>query len=111
MAELTNFFEWVVRYLTFALEVSYAPALSLIKSAACFWIAASIMRFKPDPGMQFKVSASLAATALFVLCIMEIARVVMGVVSGVSPFVSLIILILAYRLHVAKGNISNIRPV
>lgn len=109
MHEWAHFFERLIEYLGTVWDISYVPTWNFIKSFACAWIAGSIMRFKPDENTQFKFRVTVSATALFVLCIMELARVVTGVSTGVSPFVSLILLMLAYRLHIAKGNVSQLK--
>lgn len=109
MHEWMHFFDRLFDYLNLLWEISYVPLWNFIKSFSCAWIAASIMRYQPDEGTRFKFRVTLSATALFVLCIMELSRVMTGVANGVSPFISLIMLMIAYRLHVAGGNVSQLK--
>ncbi len=109
MHEIADLFGRAYQFTGYALDMSYTPFWNAIKSFACAWIAIGIMSYTPDEDTQFKPRISLAATVLFMLCIMELARVMTGIAAGVSPFVSLILLMLAWRLHVAKGNVANIR--
>lgn len=109
MSSWGAFFGHLFDWLAMLYDVGYVPLWNLVKTAACGWIATSIVRFKMEPDMSFKIRETLAATALFVLCIMELSRVFTGISVGVSPFVSLILMWLAYRLHWAKGNIANLR--
>lgn len=104
-----SFISHLWSYLGMVYDVSYVPIWNFVKTAACGWIATSILRFQREDGMNFKFKATLSATVVFMLCIMELSRVVTGVSTGVSPFVSLLLLMFAQRLHHAKGNISNVR--
>lgn len=104
-----NFFSHLWAYLGMVYDISYVPFWNFVKTASCGWIAMSIMRFQKEDHMQFKFKATMSATLVFMLCIMELSRVVTGVSTGVSPFVSLLLLMFAYRLHSAKGNISNVK--
>lgn len=110
MHEWAHFFDKLFDFAAYLWQVSYTPLWNMLKSSACGWIAVSIMRFKPSDETRFKPRVTLTATALFMLCIMELSRVITGIATGVSPFVSLILLMIAYRLHVAKGNVSHITP-
>lgn len=103
------FFSHLVDYLALLYDVSYVPIWNFVKTFSCGWIAMSIMRFKPEPDMKFKFRVSLNATLVFMLCIMELSRVMTGLSVGVSPFVSLLLLMFGHRLHTAKGNMSNVR--
>lgn len=108
MLDWVHYLDRMFDCLASAWTMSHAPTWNFIKSFSCGWIAASIMRFKPCEGMAYKPAMSMAATLLFVLCIMELARVITGIASGVPPFVSITLLITAYRLHRARGNIANL---
>lgn len=109
MHEWAHFFDTLADYIGYVWDISYVPLWNMIKTFACGWIASSIMRFTPDPGMEFKAKVSLSATIIFMLCIMELSRVLTGLSVGVSPFISLLLLMIAYRLHVAQGNVANLR--
>ena len=109
MSSWASWFGHLFDWLSTIYDVGYVPIWNFVKTAACGWIATSILRFKMEPDMVFKFRETLTATALFMLCIMELCRVVTGVSVGVSPFISLIMLMLAHRLHVAGGNISKLR--
>ncbi len=104
-----NFLSHLWAYLGFLYDISYVPLWNFVKTGACSWIAMSIMRFQKDDDMQVKWKATISATIVFMLCIMELSRVLTGVSVGVSPFVSLLLAMFAYRMHVAKGNISSVR--
>lgn len=108
MHEVQSFLDLIAATVAYAYDSTSSPSWNMVKTFACGWIATNILRFKPSPAMQYRVGSSLTATSLFVLCIMELAREFTGAAMGISPFVSLILLIIAYRLQLAGGNVSKL---
>lgn len=108
MPEVQSLLDLITNAAGYVYDATSSPSWNMVKTFACGWIATNILRFKPAPEMRYRVGSSMTATALFVLCIMELAREFTGSSPGVSPFVSMILLILAYRLQLAGGNISKL---
>lgn len=109
MHEWVIFFRYLYDFLCAVYDVTNVPAWNALKSFSCVWIATSILRFHKPDDMEYKFHVSLSATAIFILCIMELSRVMTGVSQGVSPFMAMLLFMFARRLHVAGGNISNFR--
>lgn len=108
MPEVQSLIDLITSAAGYVYDATSSPSWNMVKTFACGWIATNILRFKPSPEMRYRVGSSITATALFVLCIMELAREFTGSSPGVSPFVSLILLIIAYRLQLVGGNVSKL---
>lgn len=108
MPEVQSLIDLITHAAAYVYDATSSPSWNMVKTFACGWIATNILRFKPSPEMRYRVGSSVTATALFVLCIMELAREFTGSSPGVSPFVSLILLIIAYRLQLVGGNVSKL---
>ena len=106
----SNFLAHLWEYLGMLFNMSNGPAWGLLRTAACGWIAVSILRFVPEEGMRFRLGTTASATFIFIMCIMELSRVMTGLAIGVSPFISCIMIWFARLLHQAKGNVSKINP-
>ncbi|MCY1389898.1 hypothetical protein D9M71_47080 [compost metagenome] len=81
--------------------------LSFAEMFACGWIVCSLTRFRPTEGMNFHLGKSTFAAALLSLCLMNLMGIAAGISQPTNPFVIGILLLAAWRIHRARGNIGR----
>ena len=80
---------------------------SFLEMFACGWIVFSLARFRPTESMNFHLGKSTFAASLLSLCLMNLMGIAAGISQPTSPFVICILLLAAWRIHRAKGNIGK----